>query len=264
MYENINEKLGISRKPQIEQAMDWLVEHGPIHQAPALPAWMLHHLVRMGRIARLRRGLYLVPETGTGAMLPLPVVAARLAPEGYLSFYGALTLHGLTDQDAARWGIVGKEKQALIRYGRQRLEFVPWPARLTNAEKTRWRIDRWTIRLATPVQAFCDTLEAPRLGPGWAELIHVLQTGLSTKHLRAGQLRARARHLDSVVLARRLGLLLELTTGEVDRDLEQLARRSHNWTTLGGKSAPRRITRDTRWRLLLPHPREEMLLAARE
>ena len=261
MNVNISSELGLTRTPKIEQAMEWLIEHGPLHENPPLPAWMLRHLVRSKRMARLRRGLYLAPDRRTGRMPPLPVVADLLAPEGFLSFYGALSLYGLTDQDPAIWGIVCRNRQAPVRYGRQRLYFVPWPERLRGA-KTKHRIlEPWTVRIATPVQAFCDSLEGLHLTPGWPELLHVLIVGLSTRKLTRSGLRMQAIRIGSIVLARRLGLLLELATGRVDPVLQRLARRSHNWTPLGGERPA--IVRDSRWRLLLPKGKEEIAAAAR-
>src|SRR6266568_755584 len=126
MSNNNLEKLGVTRQPQVEQAMLWLVENGPLHQDPQLPHWILRQLVRGKRIARLRRGLYLVP-TQTGRLPSLPAVGQLLAPDGYLSFYSAITRHGLTDQETALWAMVTDKPQFAVRYGQIRLEFVAWP-----------------------------------------------------------------------------------------------------------------------------------------
>ena len=241
--------------------MEWLVEHGPLHEDPPLPAWILKHLVRSKRIARLRRGLYLAPHRQTGQMLPLPVIAASLVPEGFLSFYGALSMYGLTDQDPAIWGVVCRSQHASIRYGRQRLHFIPWSERLRVAKTKRRVVGQWIVRIATPVQAFCDALEVLHLTPGWPELLHVLIVGLSTRKLTLNGLRAQALQIDSIVLARRLGLLLEMATDRVDPALQSLARRSRNWTSLG--RAQTEIVRDSKWRLLLPRGRDEIAAAAR-
>ncbi len=262
MNVNISYKLGLSRKPKLEQSMDWLVQNGPLIENPSLPAWILKRLVRTKRIARLRRGLYLVPDRRTGQMLPLPTIAARLAPNGYLSFYGVLSIYGLTDQDPTSWAIVTRRRQASLRYGRQRLYFVAWPERLRKAKTQRRSFRGSQVRVATPVQAYCDTLEKPRLSPGLPELLHVLIVGLSTKQLTARRLRAHALRLNSVVLARRLGLLLEMATGRVDPALKELARKSHNWTPLE-RMSHRRPIRESRWMLVLPAPKDHIAAAAR-
>lgn len=262
MNVNIFEKTGLSRKPKLEQSMDWLVQHGPLHENPPLPAWILKHLVRTKRIARLRRGLYLAPDRHTGQMLPLPHIAARLDPGGYLSFYGALSMYGLTDQDPSSWGMVTRRRQASLRYGRQRLYFVAWPEKLKNAKTKQRSFHGSKLRVATPVQAYCDALEKLRLSPGLPELLHVLNVGLSTKQLTVARLRAYALRSDSVVLARRLGLLLELATGRVDPALKYLARRSHDWTP-PERAAHKKSVKESRWLLILSTPKEQIAAAAR-
>ena len=259
MSDNNLEKLGLTRQPQVEQAMAWLIEHGPLHQDPDLPHWVLRQLVRAERIARLRRGLYLAPLP-SGRMPALAAVAQLLAPEGYLSFYGAITLHGLTDQDTARWAMVARSPQFPIRYGPLTLDFVAWPARLRSARVQTRRFDDVPVQLATPVQAFCDCLEAPRYGPPAPELLHVLRDGLSLGKLSERALVAHALEISSPVLARRLGLLLELASNKVEPHLLEVANRSHNWTRFDDREANER---DTQWRLLLPRSRADILRAAR-
>jgi predicted transcriptional regulator of viral defense system len=262
MQQSIAYESGLTRVPKLEQAMAWLVEHGPVVVDPPLPQWLLHDLVDGKRIARPRRGIYLVP-TPTGDMLSLPAVATLLAPKGYLSFYGALVLHGLTDQDTAQWGVVTDKRQGSLRRGQQRLDFVPWPRRLSGAEVRTVQQGTAQIRIATPAQALCDALEAPRYVTSWPELIHVLRTGLATRKVSVASLRARALAINSPALARRLGLLLEMATGHVDRELLTIALRSNDWTRLAGLGTRTRA-RDPRWRVELPRSREDLLAAVRE
>ena len=255
-------ELGLVVAPKVEQAMAWLVENGPVHVDPQLPIWMRKALVNDRRIARLRRGVYLAPRAA-GQMLSLPAVATELSPRGYLSFYGALVRHELTDQDTTVWEFVTGTRQAPLRLGPDRLEFVPWPRRLANAEATVRTFGDERIRIASPAQALCDVLEAPRLAPNWSELIHVLRTGLALRRLSRRALRARAVKIDSPALARRLGLLLELESGTVDQDLLQIAHRSNNWTRLTGLGTETRV-RDSRWRIELPRSRGDLMAAVRE
>ena len=253
---------GLVATPKLEQAMAWLVENGPVHVEPQLPHWMLKALVNGERIARVRRGVYLVP-TPEGRMLSLPAVATELAPKGYLSFYGALVRHGLTDQDTTLWGFVADARQGALRLGQERLEFVPWPRRLAGAEAKVQVFGAERIRIASPARALCDVLEAPRFAPSWPELLHVLRTGLALRKLSRSALRARALELDSPALARRLGLLIELETGKIDPQLLEIAHRSNDWTRLAGLGTEARV-RDARWRVELPRSREDLVAAVRE
>lgn len=248
--------------PKLEQAMTWLIEHGPVVVDPPLPQWLLHDLVEGQRIARLRRGVYLVP-TPTGQMRSLPAVATQLAPRGYLSFYGALVLDGLTDQDTTRWGFVTDKRQGSLKAGGQELDFVPWRRRLRTAEVNTWQRGSEQIRIASPAQALTDALEAPRYAPSWSELLHVLRNGIARRKFTLGRLRARALATDSPALARRLGLLLEMETGRIDPALLAISQRSNDWTRLAGLGTKVRV-RDSRWRLELPRSREDLLAAVRE
>ncbi len=253
---------GLTQVPKVEQAMAWLIEHGPVVVDPPLPQWLLHDLVEGQRIARVRRGVYLVP-TPTGHMVGLPAVATLLAPKGYLSFYGALVLHGLTDQDSTRWGFVTEKRQGSLRWGPHRLDFVPWPRRPRTATIKTLHRGEETIRIGSPAQALCDALEAPRYAPSWPELLHVLRTGLARRKLSISGLRARALAIDSPALARRLGLLLEMETGQVDLALLKISNRSNDWTRLAGLGTRARV-RDPRWRIELPRSRKDLLAAVRE
>jgi len=196
-------------------------------------------------------------------MLSLPAVATELVPRGYLSFYGALVRHDLTDQDTTLWGFVTDARQAPLRLGRDRLEFVPWPRRLPSAEAKVQAFGAERIRIASPAQALCDVLEAPRLAPNWSELVHVLRTGLALRRLSRSALLARALKIDSPALARRLGLLVEMETGKVETGLLEISHRSNDWTRLAGLGTQARV-RDARWRVELPRSRDELLAAVRE
>lgn len=250
----------VLRELHTDAALRKLIAAGPIVVAPQLEPWVLRQLVRTRRIARLRRGVYLVPDA-RGRMLPPAAVAALLAPKGYLSFYGALTLHGLTDQDTSLWVVVTTPRQASAHYGRARIEFVSRPARAARAQVQTRRVAGVAVRIASADEAFCDCLERPRYAPSPAELLRILRTGLQARRLSVNGLRARALRRGSPYVASRLGLLLELATGERDRRLYALARRSHRWRSLvvEGTAGPR----DSGWRLKLPASPEQLARAAR-
>lgn len=241
---------------QTEAGLEWLIAHGPVVEHPPLESWVLRQLVMTHRIVRLRRGAYLVPDEH-GEMAHPAVAAALLAPDGYLSFYGALTLAGLTDQSAAVWAVVTAKRQRPARYGPDLgIEFVAWPRRLRDADVRLRRIGRHQIRVATPAQAFADALEAPRLAPPTSEMLSILRTGMATKRLDAADLRRRATYVDSSYLAARLGFLLETATGRVDPTLLALARQSHAWRDLG--STPGDIL-DTTWRVRAPATKAQLI-----
>lgn len=250
----------ILRELRTDAALRKLIAAGPVVVAPDLEPWVLRQLVRTARIARLRRGVYLVPDA-QGRMLPPPAVAALLDPKGYISFYGALILHGLTDQDTSVWAVVTTRRRTGARYGRARIVFVMRRARAPRAQLRTRRLAGVPVRIASADEAFCACLERPRYAPSPAELLRILRTGLQTRRLSIRRLRDRALRSGSPSVASRLGLLLELATGERDQRLYALARRSHRWRSLidEGKAA----LRDSSWRLILPTSPQQLARAAR-
>lgn len=253
---NVQKKGNLLRgQLRTDAGLAWLIAHGPVVQDPPLEHWVLRQLVATERILRLRRGTYLVP-TAEGVLPPVHVAASLLAPEGYLSFYGALTWHALTDQSAGVWAMVASKRQRSARYGEDlTIEFVAWPARLRDAAVRVHRIAGSSVRIATPVQAFVDALEAPQLAPPASELLRILRLGLVSGRLSANELRARALEMESPYLAARLGYLLEVASGKVDGRLLAVARQAHAWRplTTGGEVA------DTTWRVMAPATKEQLL-----
>lgn len=250
----------VLRELRTDAALRHLIAAGPVVVTPDLEPWVLRQLVRTGRIARLRRGTYLVPDA-KGRMLPPAAVAALLDPKGHLSFYGALILHGLTDQDTSVWAVVTKRRQASARYGRTRIVFVIRRARALRAQVRARRLARVPVRVASADDALLDCLERPRYAPSPTELLRILRTGLQSRRLSVHRLRDRALRSGSPSVAARLGLLLELATGKRDGRLYTFARRSHRWRSLVAQDAAR--LRDSGWRLTLPASRQHLAGAAR-
>jgi predicted transcriptional regulator of viral defense system len=249
---------GIVRVNRLEQAMAWMVGQGPLVENPKVPSWIVKSLVRTKRIARLRKGLYLVPDE-RGRMAPLPAVIKQLAPDGYLSFYGAFSASGLTDQDAPVWIVVSGHRQAPIRYGRRTVRFFTSRARARSAETRELELVGGRLRVATPAQALMDTLEYPTNGPSLSELVRVVGNALSARRLSKAALRRRVLARKSPSLARRLGFVIEVATGTRDSALAGTARRTHDWTDADGRGG---LVRDNWWRLTLPESSERIRAAA--
>jgi len=250
----------VLRELRTDRALRQLIAAGPVVVGSDLAPWVLRQLVSTGRIARLRRGVYLVPDA-QGRMLPPAAVAALLDPNGYLSFYGALILHGLTDQDTGVWTVVTSRRQAAARYGRARIVFVARRARTPRAQVRSRRMAGVPVRVASADDAFGDCLERPRYAPSAAELLRILRTGLQTRRLSVRRLRDRALRSGSPSVASRVGLLLELATGARDDRLYAFARTSHRWRSLIDED--RAAPRDSGWRLTLPSSHEQLARAAR-
>lgn len=262
MYMSVNnpESGGnVLRQLRTDAALRQLIAAGPVVVTPDLEPWVLRQLVRTSRIARLRRGVYLVPDA-RGRMLPPAAVAALLEPKGYLSFYGALIVYGLTDQDTEVWAVVTARRQAAARYGRARLVFVARRTRAPRALVRSRRVAGVMVRVASAEDAFCDCLERPRYAPSPTELLRILQIGLQTRRISIRRLREWAVLSRSPFVASRLGLLLEIATGQRDPRLYDIARRSHRWRSLTDDGAA--TLRDSGWRLKLPSSPDQLARAA--
>lgn len=249
---------GLYKHPLVEQAMRWLVENGPLVDEPELPYWILRQLVAQQRVLRLRRGLYLVPHAD-GKLPSFPSLVGLLSHEGHLSFYAALILHGLTDQDTRTWVVVTSKRQSPINYGPRQMRFFASP-RGERAHTTVVDAHGTKVRVATGEQAFIDTLAFPHHGPDFSEMLHILRAGLITGRLSNNCLRDLAIREDSPALARRLGFLMELATDRVDEELLRLAHRTHDRT----QAWPGEVkATDDRWRISLPASRELIAYGAR-
>ena len=249
---------GLTRQPVLEQAMAWLVEHGPVATKPPLPTWALDRLVKNKRILRLRRDVFLAP-TPTGRLPSVGAVAALLAPGGYISFYAAMILHGLTDQDTSRWVVISDRRQADARYGDRIIHFVFAPARAASAHDDSKDFNGVPARVATVAQAIVDSLAMTWHAPRPRELVAIIRLGLQSGRLNREELVELVLAENSPAVARRAGFLLELVGEKADSRLRAIATRSNDRTQL----IPNQPTRASSltWRLDLPAPESELLSA---
>lgn len=246
------------RRPVVEQAMAWLIEHGPLISAPPLPLWALHRLVKAGRIAHIRRDLYVAPHPD-GTMPSAEELVCDVDPQAYVSFSAALAHHGHTDQDPVQVIAVSPAKQWSFDYGPRQVMIVPGSRSLGSPDWDVMSDDHGGYRLATVQQAFIDALARPALGPPVSTLVRVVQTLARTDSPDLDELVQRVGATDSPVLARRLGLLLELATGTTNFNLLAQGHRNHTTSRFGGE---RIAEHDPRWRIDLPMSKEQILQEA--
>ena len=255
-------KVGVVALPKVEQAAAWMIGQGPIVEHPELPAWVLRTLVGQNRVVRLRRGVYAVPDAEGRLQLSPFAVGEVVEPGSVLSFHSALAFWNVTDQTPRRVGVVSKRRHSPVAFGPQAVVFLARPRKLRHMEIKRSKIGDQTVRVATPAQAFIDALSYPPLAASPAEMLTILVHGLATKILTPTGLRRRALADGSLVVARRLGLLLELATGTTDSELLERARSSHAYSSFDGPEEHRAIHPVPRWRLRIPATPERMQAAA--
>jgi predicted transcriptional regulator of viral defense system len=255
-------KVGAVALPKVEQAAAWMIGQGPIIEHPELPAWVLRTLVRQHRVARLRRGVYAVPDAQGRLRLSPFAVGEVVEPGSVLSFHAALAFWNVTDQTPRRVGVVSKKRHSRVAFGSQTVVFLARPRALRHMEIKRSKVGDQTVRVATPAQAFIDALSYPPLAVSPAEMLTILAHGLATQIFTPTGLRRRALADGSLVVARRLGLLLELATGETDSALLERARSSHAYSSFDGPEDHRATHAVPRWLLRIAAAPERMQAAA--
>jgi predicted transcriptional regulator of viral defense system len=247
--------------PVLEQTMAWLVQHGPVIVNPPLPMWALNRLIRQERVVRLRRDVYLAP-TKESRLPSIQAVAGLLSPGGYISYYGALILHGLTDQDANTWVVVSERRQARVRYGAKEIQFVFSPARASSGDVKVRDFDGYPVRVATAAQAVVDCLAYPQHAPSPRALMATFALGLQSGRVDLQGFTQLVVRRDSPSVARRAGLLLELAGARPDDRIRRIALRTHDRTSLLRKGPAQ--ASDSKWRLDLPASREQLVAATRD
>jgi len=255
-------KVGAVALPKVEQAAAWMIGQGPIIEHPELPVWVLRTLVGQNRVARLRRGMYAVPDARGQLRLSPFAVGEVVEPGSVLSFHAALAFWNVTDQIPRRIGVVSKKRHSPIAFGPQTVVFLARPRTLRHMEVKRTKIGDQTVGVATPAQAFVDALSSPPLAASPAEMLTILGHGLATKIFTPTALRRRALADGSLVVARRLGLLLELATGKTDSALLERARSSHAYSSFDGPEDQQATHAVPRWLLHTPAAPERMQAAA--
>lgn len=255
-------KVGAVALPKVEQAAAWMIEQGPILENPRLPAWVLRTLVRQNRVARLRRGVYAVPDAGGALRLSPLAVGQVVEPGSIVSFQGALAFWNVTDQTPRRIGVISKKRHSPVAFGTQQVVFLARAHAVKRMKFKLTKIGDLTVRMATPAQAFIDALTYPELAASPAEMLSILVHGLATRIFTPPGLRQRAFADGSLVVARRLGLLLELATGKIDAALLERARSSHAYSNFRGPENEKARHRVPRWLLHTPAVPERMQAAA--
>lgn len=240
-----------------EQGLAWLIENGPVVADPPLPAWMLKALVADRRILRLRRGLFLAP-TKEGRLPSFPAAINAVDPTGYVTGHGALSMHGLTDQDVSHWWSITSRRQSDIRYGPYRAHFTLSPVQARQGHRTSLQVDGETVTLATVTQAFVDELRFMPYGLDWIEAARVLRNALETQRIDEHEVLRLLGPRPSIAVARRAGLLFEVVRSGPNPELLSIARKNDDITRLAGATVT-----DKTWRLALPFPRERILRAIR-
>lgn len=235
-----------------EQAMAWMVEHGPLVVDPGLPTWITESLVDARRVMRLRRGVYLAPDA-EGRLPSLPRAMSLLDPSGYVSGHGALAAQGLTDQDVAVWWAAGSRRQADIAYGLYRAHFVLSPQSARQGQRQVVAYEGDQISMATPSQALVDEARLMPFGFDWVETGRILRNAVDLAQTDEKQVLGLLAAQPSLAATRRLGVLFEIVRGEPDPRFLEAARRNLTVSRISGEEQM-----DPVWRITLPVDKKQI------
>jgi predicted transcriptional regulator of viral defense system len=210
-YVRLARAASLARRPGVvlvQDDLDGLIElAGSRAEAHAVIA----ALERQGRIRPVRRGVYVLVDTGGGIRLDVLDLVAALTPKPYLVTAGrALQFHGLSDQHYRRvlvlvstqlrpWTWRGDE----VRYVRTSRSFRG------DAARTR----RTKAQIATAERAIADSLDHPSWGVPLSQVVQAIATVLDRDSASADKLAAEAAHAGSHSLARRLGFIVSRLAG---------------------------------------------------
>jgi len=191
----------------------------------------MNRVVKKGKVNRIERGKYCLPETGEYE------IASNIVYPSYISFLSALAFHNLTTQIPVKIQVAYLRQKKEIEFKEIKIEFVKLHKKLFFGFK---RIGN--VSVADPEKAVIDGLYLPRKLP-----ISEIYRLLDRKALDTAKLLEYAERLGSEIVKRRLGFLLE-ETGE--KQLPLLKKKPTRYLPLN-PSLPLKGKKNRRWMLII-------------
>ena len=145
--------------PQAERALAILADRGIVRlrefKAAGIAEESVARLVRQGRVRRLARGLYQLPDADIAAGHSL-AEAAALVPKGVICLLSALQFHGLTLQvPSVVWMAIGRRaRKPKIAY--PPIRFVRFGDAALAAGADVHRIEGVRVRIFNPAKSAVD------------------------------------------------------------------------------------------------------------
>jgi len=174
---------------------------------------LLRKHVAGGRIARVRRGLYVATAAGASADSVDPfLVATRAAPDAAISHHAALQFHGRAYSMWSQVTFLTTHATRSFRFGP--VEYVPVrpPEQVARLPDMGGGVERvpsggGEVRVCTCERAMVDVLHSPALGGGWEEIFRSLAM---VEFFDLDAVIDYAMVLDSAVTIARVGYFLSL------------------------------------------------------
>jgi predicted transcriptional regulator of viral defense system len=174
---------------------------------------LLRKHIASGRVARVRRGLYVAPATGARAETVDPfLVATKAAPDAAVSHHAALQFHGRAYSMWSQVSFLTTHATRGFRFGP--VEYVPVrpPGQVEQLLDTSGGVEcvpsgGGEVRVCTCERAMVDVLHSPALGGGWEEIFRSLAM---VEFFDLDAVITYTLALDSAVTAARVGYFLSL------------------------------------------------------
>jgi len=174
---------------------------------------LLRKHVASGRVARVRRGLYVAPTMGASAEAADPfLVATKAAPDAAVSHHAALQFHGRAYSMWSQVTFLTTHATRGFRFGP--IEYVPVrpPEQVAQLPDMGGGVEcvpsgGGTVRVSTCERAMVDVLHSPALGGGWEEIFRSLSM---VEFFDLDAVITYTLALDSAVTAARVGYFLSL------------------------------------------------------
>jgi predicted transcriptional regulator of viral defense system len=204
--------------------------------APAYLEVALHRAVKRGTIIHLERQKYCIGSTHPFA------VASNIAFPSYISFLSALSHHNLTTQMPRQITVASLRNRKPVMLGDDTVSFVALSAhRIFGYD--RITLDGCFAFMATPEKAIVDSLYLPRHCP-ISESFAAIQAGTLDVH----KILDFVRRMDSIVLLKRLGYLLDLARIDIPENLTPLLNRKLD---LLNPLLPAKGDSNSKWKLII-------------
>lgn len=115
----------------------------------------LARLVTLGRLVRLGRGLYALPDEGGSAQQTITAVAVRL-PQGVICLESALRFHGLTTAAPRRVWVAIPPESWRPRIHDLPVQIVRFSGEAFTAGVEQHNVDGVTVRVYSPAKTVAD------------------------------------------------------------------------------------------------------------
>jgi predicted transcriptional regulator of viral defense system len=180
------------------------------------PSNLLYRLHKKGLAHPIQRGRFFVqldgqptPRPRFATLDPLADALLRRFESPYLvSWHSALWRHGITDQQSLRLHVAVPMRKRPAQVGRVMVDFITVPPeKLVGVDQTILR--RTGVRVATVEKALVDSLSRPELAGGMSTVISAFQQACTEERLSSRRLVECAIAMDSPMLNRRLGYLMD-------------------------------------------------------